>query len=145
MATRKLERVHRENAGTPGARLGELHARLKQAMFAHAGLVRDAESMERGIEAIAVLRVELDALAPVAAHALGHFYEVRNMLDVAEAVTRSAMHREESRGAHFRIDYPEKNDARWLVATRVFGSAGSLQLDERDLSANAALAAAAAR
>ncbi|MBI3054787.1 MAG: FAD-binding protein [Betaproteobacteria bacterium] len=145
LAARRLERFHRENTGAPGARLGELHARLKQVMFAHAGLVRDAESMMRGIEAIAVLRVELDALAPVAARALGHFYEVRNMLDVAEVVTRSALHREESRGAHFRIDYPEKNDARWLVATRVFGSAGSLQLDERDLSANAALAAAAAR
>jgi succinate dehydrogenase / fumarate reductase flavoprotein subunit len=56
------------------------------------------------------------------------------MIDVAEAVTRSALHREESRGAHFRADHPEKNDERWRVATRVSGVPGALRVSERDLS-----------
>ena len=96
--------------------------------------------MQQGIKAIAALRSELAALTPVVSDALGQIYEVRNMLEVAEAVTRSALHRKESRGAHFRIDYPHKNDERWRVATRIFTSAGGLQLDERDFRANAALA-----
>ena len=58
---------------------------------------------------------------------------MRNMLDVAEAVTRSAMHRKESRGAHSRADYPEKDDARWRVAIRTHGTPGALQTSERML------------
>jgi succinate dehydrogenase/fumarate reductase flavoprotein subunit len=58
---------------------------------------------------------------------------MRNMVDVAEAVTRSALYRKESRGAHYRIDYPEKNDERWRLAIRVFGRPGYLEVDERTL------------
>jgi succinate dehydrogenase / fumarate reductase flavoprotein subunit len=40
-------------------------------------------------------------------------FEVGNALTVAEAVTRSALQRTESRGAHSRLDYPETDDAQW--------------------------------
>ena len=124
------------------AALDGLHRSLKQTMFAGAGIVRDARSMERGIEDIARLRGELDALTPLGAPDLKQCYEIRNMLDVAEAVTRSALHREESRGAHFRTDFPQKDDVRWRAALRVFGHPGSLQVDERPLHAGAAASAA---
>ena len=39
--------------------------------------------------------------------------ELGNMLDVAEAVVLSAVHRRESRGAHTRTDYPNRDDAAW--------------------------------
>jgi succinate dehydrogenase/fumarate reductase flavoprotein subunit len=114
--------------------LDEVHTSLKQVMFAHAGLVRDEQSMKRGIEEIARLRGELDALTPLRTADLKQCYELRNMLDVAEAVTRSALYRKESRGAHYRIDYPEKNDERWRVAIRVFGRPGYLEVEERRFS-----------
>ena len=83
---------------------------IAQRLIASGGSVtlwdRDAASMARGIEAIAALRDELAALSPVATGELARYFELRNMIDVAEAVTRSALHREESRGAHFRIDFP---------------------------------------
>jgi succinate dehydrogenase/fumarate reductase flavoprotein subunit len=137
-AQRALATTLGRREGPVTERLDALHAKLKRFMFAHAGLVRDAESMKHGLAAIEELRRELAALAPVAARDLRRYYEVRNMLDVAEAVTRSALHREESRGAHFRIDYPEKNDSRWLVATRVSGAPGKMRIAERDLGANRA-------
>jgi len=40
-------------------------------------------------------------------------FEVGNLLTVSEALTRSARHRTESRGAHSRLDHPDTDDANW--------------------------------
>ena len=45
--------------------------------------------------------------------------ELGHMLDLAEVITMGALHRQESRGAHFREDFPERNDATYLVHTLV--------------------------
>ena len=130
----------RESAPVLAARLGELHGNLKRVMFAHAGIVREAASMRAGIEAIAALRAELRAAGLPGIADVKRYYEVANMLDVGEAVTRAALYREESRGAHFRADFPERDDARWRVVTRVRGDAGALQVTERPAAAPAAVA-----
>jgi succinate dehydrogenase/fumarate reductase flavoprotein subunit len=56
----------------------------------------------------ALLEFEQIARAP-----LGH--ASRNFLTVATIIVRSALWREESRGAHFRLDFPERDDQRWRV------------------------------
>lgn len=109
-----------------GARLADLHTQLKRVMFAAGGIVRDDKAMRRGIADIAKLRVRLKAIGKVRADDLRQYAEVRNMLDVGEAVIRSALIRVESRGAHFRTDFPEQNDAAWRAVTRVYGNAGAL-------------------
>ena len=45
--------------------------------------------------------------------------ELGHLLDLAEVITRGAIHREESRGAHFREDFPERDDKRFLAHTLV--------------------------
>jgi succinate dehydrogenase/fumarate reductase flavoprotein subunit len=57
--------------------------------------------------------------------------EHRNLLDVAEVIIRAATLRTESRGSHYRADYPERNDAQWL--TNIFASRddGKLRLQTR--------------
>jgi len=47
------------------------------------------------------------------------YVELGHMLIVARAIILSAMERKESRGAHFRSDFPEKDDANWLKHVRV--------------------------
>jgi succinate dehydrogenase/fumarate reductase flavoprotein subunit len=126
----------RDDAKAADAPLERLHSKLKQLAFAHAGLVRDAETMRRGIAALQALRVDLQALSPVGSGDLGRFYEVNNMIAVTEAVTRSALYREESRGAHFRSDFPDKDDAHWRLATRVAGAPGDLQVSTRRFAAD---------
>lgn len=116
-------------------RLAALHAELKRVMFAAGGLVRDAESMNKGIVDIAKLRASLAAIGRVLNTDLRQHSEVRNMLDVGEAVIRSALARTESRGAHYRADYPEKNDASWRAVTRVYGRSGALTAAKRTLPA----------
>jgi succinate dehydrogenase/fumarate reductase flavoprotein subunit len=110
-------------------RLDEVHTALQQTMFADAGIVREPGSLERGLVEIARLRGDFDALTPLGTHDLKRCYEVRNMLDAAEAVTRSAMHHE-SRGPDNRYDRA-KGDRGPRFATRVFGRPGRLQVEGR--------------
>jgi succinate dehydrogenase / fumarate reductase flavoprotein subunit len=44
-------------------------------------------------------------------------FELQSLLDVAEAIVASALARQESRGAHYRSDYPKRDDAQWLKHT----------------------------
>lgn len=84
-------------------------------MLKAAGPTRSAQGLASGIAKLQELRAAAsesqtaypgDVLAALA---------TRNLFQVAELVLRSALRREESRGAHFREDYPAQNDARWLV------------------------------
>ena len=51
------------------------------------------------------------------------------MLDVAEGIVASALYRTESRGAHFRTDYPDRNDDDWLKHTLVYQSGKEARLE----------------
>jgi succinate dehydrogenase / fumarate reductase flavoprotein subunit len=54
--------------------------------------------------------------------------ELGHMLDLAELITLWALNREESRGAHYREDFPERNDEKWLVHTMLRQSAEGPQI-----------------
>jgi L-aspartate oxidase len=74
---------------------------LQHAMTLGAGVLRDAASLDR---VAAIVDVDVDA-RDVAGH------EVRNLLWVARALVASAQAREESRGTHTRVDFPDTSEA----------------------------------
>jgi succinate dehydrogenase / fumarate reductase flavoprotein subunit len=61
-------------------------------------------------------------------YALEEALELGNMLKTAEAIVFSALQRKESRGAHYREDFPERNDAEWLKHTLVYAAPAGLKL-----------------
>jgi L-aspartate oxidase len=93
----------------PALDLSDLTSSLKSLLWQKVGLER------RGPE----LRSTLDQIQSWIPYVLGtDFHEVeswivQNMLLTAYLITFSAMRRKESRGVHFRVDFPEKNDAEW--------------------------------
>lgn len=78
--------------------------RLRDAMWRDAGLLRDGAGLQRALE-------ELQALCRAMPGGLTRrAVEARNLHCVAEAIVRSALARQESRGAHFRRDFPGKDE-----------------------------------
>ncbi len=77
--------------------------RVRRLMWERVGILRNRESIKR-----ALLEFEQISRAPLARAS-------RNFLNVATLIARSALWREESRGAHFRTDFPERDDEHWRV------------------------------
>ena len=85
---------------------------LKQTMWFNAGIVRDLQSLDRALETVMTSK-DTKALVTTPKDLI-RFLEFRNMGLVAELICRSAIERTESRGSHFRSDYPEENNQDWL-------------------------------
>jgi succinate dehydrogenase / fumarate reductase, flavoprotein subunit len=101
---------------------GETHARLRlelaTAMDRYVGVFRDAAGLQTALETVLSLRRRYDRVAVgdkgrVFNQALTFALELGYMLDCAETIVRSAIVRTESRGAHSRTDFPDRNDAEW--------------------------------
>jgi L-aspartate oxidase len=89
--------------------LEEAIQRLQQQMWEHAGLLRDAELL-RSVDLSAAMAY---ADAVPTAEWTRREYEARSLARVAGAIVHCALAREESRGAHYRNDFPERDDARF--------------------------------
>ncbi|QCJ45836.1 L-aspartate oxidase [Haloprofundus sp. MHR1] len=91
----------------------ELLAELRGVMEDDAGILRDEESLEEGLEKLAALREKTTDLrldGDRTSRAFEDAVDLSFMLVVADGVLQSAKRRTESRGAHYRTDYPEKRD-----------------------------------
>ncbi|GGG24844.1 L-aspartate oxidase [Paenibacillus abyssi] len=98
----------------------EKRLKLQKIMVRYAGLRRDAKSLVKGLE-------ELKRQLPIFQTVLTkrEEYEFANMLTCALLTTQAALKREESRGAHYRDDFPERDDLLWrkhTVLHREFGA-----------------------
>jgi L-aspartate oxidase len=84
-------------------------AGLQQAMWAYAGLLRDESTLREGLSAHIACA---SGLAELAEQGKGsrRLSEAQALTRVAHAILYSAIHRTESRGAHFRNDYPRRDD-----------------------------------
>lgn len=76
-------------------------AAVRQLLWRHAGVVRDATSLREGVTALRRIAGSAGAAGPT----------VRNAIEVAGLVLRAALARTESRGAHFRADFPVSDPA----------------------------------
>jgi succinate dehydrogenase / fumarate reductase flavoprotein subunit len=90
----------------------------KVGVFREEGELREAcdeiEAIAGEYAAIGLPRAGLDFN-----YALQGYLELGYLLVLARAIAQGALRRTESRGAHYRTDYPERDDARWLRHTYV--------------------------
>jgi L-aspartate oxidase len=91
----------------------QLIAGLQASMWAYAGLLRQESSLREGLAAQAACAAGLAELAEQGKGSR-RLAEAQSMSRVAHAILASALARTESRGAHFRNDYPQRDDMRFM-------------------------------
>jgi L-aspartate oxidase len=126
----------REATGT--RRPGDLLPPLQRKMWEQLLVEKDAPSLADALDYVANDRERLARSIRVAepmdyALALEH----RNLLDVAEVIIRAASLRTESRGSHYRSDFPRRDDESWLTNIFVTRKDGRLDLSRRWVSEGA--------
>ena len=114
-----LERLNKLNESTHGHDTADVKRELQECMQNYFGVFRRGEFMEKGLEQLNELREKVgnlylkdksDAFNTSRVEAI----ELQNLFEVAEATAISAYQRTESRGAHARDDYPDRDDENWL-------------------------------
>ncbi len=100
----------RRQRGTP---IREVLKALRTTMSANVGLVRDERSLLEARVALAALREEIPRTIATAPGERAQLCTLGHILDTAECIVISALARQESRGAHYRLDYPLRDDAAW--------------------------------
>ena len=95
------------DARPAGLVAGTVRTELQEVMSSRVGVLRTASGLE---EAVALL----DKLGGVAADVVDvASWETTNLVTISAALAESALRREETRGSHWREDFPERDDARW--------------------------------
>jgi succinate dehydrogenase/fumarate reductase flavoprotein subunit len=123
------EPVARLREGKGDKRPSDLLPGLQRKMWEELLVEKDAVTLAGALEYVGRDRERLSTSVRIAEpidYALA--FEHRNLLDVAEAIIRAASLRTESRGSHYRGDFPARDDASWLTNVLISRVNGKLTL-----------------
>jgi len=126
----KIEALFRRRTGE---RIGPLREDLGAAMTEHLGIFREKEKMQNALGRIRDVRkryenVYLEDQGRIFNTELTNALELGSLIDLAETIVVGAIAREESRGSHFRTDFPARNDAAWLKHSLAYSTESGPQL-----------------
>ena len=121
---------------------GDIHSirdRLMNIMWDDVGIMRTAKGLEQGLARVRDLKAELletgladdDMVFNLTWH---DWLSVRSLIEVSEAIAKAALSRENSRGAHFREDFPDQGDLDTSYFTVVRQQGDGLQVEREQVA-----------
>ncbi len=110
MITSEVKRLQSFLRRQTGTQPQDIMKKIKQIMWDKVGIIRDEKKLQEAGKDIRNLEKKARELTAKTLKELQAAIEVQNMLEVAEAVILGAIERKESRGAHYRSDYPERSE-----------------------------------
>ena len=109
---------------------GKVRKDITETTTTGAGAVRNATGLNKTIDKLSELAQKTTKLSSTQS------WEATNLLTVSSFLSNAALRREESRGSHWRSDFPERNDSRWLVRIQGKLNEGKLELSEKIIGKN---------
>lgn len=120
-------------------RIDQIRTAFQDCMTQHCGVFRTAELMQEGLQQLQQLQqqysqIYLDDKGSCWNTEIVEALEMRSLMIVAQLILTSALNRQESRGAHFREDYQERDDHNFLKHTMAYYSPAGIDLQYRPVS-----------
>ncbi|MFQ6087809.1 MAG: succinate dehydrogenase flavoprotein subunit [Candidatus Methanofastidiosia archaeon] len=125
-----------ENDG--GEKVAELRETLQEVMMNLCGIFRDEEKLRRGLRRVRELQkrfkdISIDDKGMLFNTDLIEAIELSHMLDFSEVIVEGALRREESRGSHFRVDFPKRDDENFLKHTLCYKTKEGLKFKYKNV------------
>jgi len=115
------DRVYAIHSRKQGVRPLDVRSEIQQIMWDNVLALRDCKTLSAALQQLTVIREEKLARMALSRHSMRYnlewiqAIEAEFMVDVAEMIVRAALTRRESRGAHYRADFPDEDNEHWLV------------------------------
>jgi succinate dehydrogenase / fumarate reductase flavoprotein subunit len=127
MAPLKLaeEKISRRLNHKGREKIGDLRQKMQSLMMEYGSVFRNVEDLKKGIEEVRVLKERYRDIEIIDKRKRFNFelmeaIELGHQLNLSEVILFSALNRRESRGAHFREDFPKRDDQSYLKHTLIF-------------------------
>jgi succinate dehydrogenase / fumarate reductase flavoprotein subunit len=135
MAKARLDELRSPGEGTNP---DELRREMQSTMMANVGIYRNGNNMTQAVDTLHELRerfkgVRADDPSKAFNTNVLEILELGNLLDLAYISAACALNRTESRGAHAREDYPERDDPNWLHHTLAWLKADQITMGHKPL------------
>ena len=130
----RFKRIHNANGSQSTAQIRDA---MQRTMQKHAAVFRTGESMQEVVDKMNAIYASFNDVAVkdrglVWNSDLMETFELANLLDCAQTSINCALNREESRGAHAREDFPDRNDDEWMKHSIAWlDEAGKVSIDYR--------------
>jgi len=138
---KRVEEILKEAKAPLGREGGDLYLlrdTLRIGNWEKLGILREETGLREGLQAVQELKERLNRVGVPGGQACNiawnDWLNLRNLLDVSEMIGRSALERKESRGAHYRSDFPKKNNREYLKNVFIKRHNGEMKLYERPVN-----------
>ena len=123
-----------------GVDLYPLRDTLRLSNWEKLGIIREEKGLHEGLQIIGEIKEKLNQVGIAGGRACNiawnDWLNLRNLVDASEMIGRSALERKESRGAHYRSDFPKKNNREYLKNFLIKRTSGEMRIYERLVNLN---------
>jgi succinate dehydrogenase/fumarate reductase flavoprotein subunit len=132
----KRERIQKLRVQRGDQKPEALRRRLQKVVWEEILTTRSEASLNKVLETVGEIRQLVPRISVENPQELVSVLELQNLLVVGEMIAQTALIRRESRGAHYRLEYPQQDDENWLKIITIKRMDGEMVLETSVMDAN---------